>query len=410
MLNKPALGHIRVLDMSRILAGPWASQILADMGAEVIKVERPEQGDDTRSWGPPYATDRQGQDTSESAYYLSTNRGKKSVAVDLTQEAGQKIIRQLVSESDVLLENFKVGGLKKYGLDYESLSKINPEIIYCSISGFGQTGPYANRPGYDFAIQGMGGLMSITGQPDGLPGAGPQKVGVALADITTGLYATIAILAAITHRSETGEGQYIDLSLLDVQTAVLANQSMNYLTTGQAPVRMGNQHPNIVPYQSFKTANGYLILTVGNDAQFERFCSLVKRQDLTRDQRFVTNKDRVKNRTTLIPIIEEIMLEKSSEEWLRDLDKENIPCGPINTIDKVFENEQIKHRNMEIEMSHPVAENLKMVANPIRFSKTPITYDRPPPLLGEHTKAVLSEVLDLDDSEIESLKKQRVVK
>ena len=404
-----ALGHLRVLDMSRILAGPWASQILADMGAEVIKIERPVQGDDTRSWGPPYAKDQRGQDTSESAYYLSTNRGKKSVTVDITQEAGQKIIRQLAQESDVVLENFKVGGLKKYGLDYESLTKFNPELIYCSITGFGQTGPYANRPGYDFAIQGMGGLMSITGQPDDVPGGGPQKVGVALADITSGLYATIAILGALANRYETGEGQYIDLALLDVQAAVLANQAMNYLTTGQAPGRLGNEHPNIVPYQSFTTANGHIILAVGNDAQFKRFCELINHLELAHDQRFISNKERVRNRAILIPIIEKNMMQKSSDEWLQILDEENIPCGPINTIDKVFANEQIQHRGMQLKMEHPVAEEISMVANPIQFSKTPNKYDRPPPLLGEHTDEILTELLDMNEAEIETLKTTGVI-
>jgi crotonobetainyl-CoA:carnitine CoA-transferase CaiB-like acyl-CoA transferase len=404
-----ALGHLRVLDMSRILAGPWASQILADMGAEVIKIERPDQGDDTRSWGPPYARDQQGQDTSESAYYLSTNRGKKSVTVDITQKAGQNIICQLARESDVVLENFKVGGLKKYGLDYESLKKINPQIIYCSITGFGQTGPYANRPGYDFAIQGMGGLMSITGQPDEVPGGGPQKVGVALADITSGLYATIAILAALVNRYETGEGQYIDLALLDVQTAVLANQAMNYLTTGQAPGRLGNEHPNIVPYQSFATENGYIILAVGNDTQFKRFCELANHTELADDLRFTTNRERVRNRVILIPIIEKIMRQKSSEEWLQKLDEENIPCGPINTIDKVFANEQIQHRGMQLRMGHPVAEEISMVANPIQFSKTPNKYDRPPPLLGEHTEEILTGLLEMNEAEIEKLKNTNVI-
>ncbi len=404
-----ALSHLRILDMSRILAGPWASQILADMGAEVIKIERPGKGDDTRSWGPPYAKDLEGQDTSESAYYLSANRGKKSVTVDITQAAGQKIIRQLVRESDVILENFKVGGLKKYGLDYESLIKVNPQLIYCSITGFGQTGPYANRPGYDFVIQGMGGLMSITGQPDDVPGGGPQKVGVALADITTGLYAAIAILAALTNRYETGEGQYIDLALLDVQAAVLANQAMNYLTTGQAPGRLGNEHPNIVPYQSFATANGHIILAVGNDVQFMRLCNLVNHPELADDSRYATNGERVRNRAILIPIIEKIINQRSSEEWLQKFDEENIPCGPINTIDKVFANKQIQHRGMQFKMSHPLAKNVSMVANPIKFSKTPNKYDKPPPLLGEHTDEVLAELLELDIAEIEVLKNTGVI-
>jgi crotonobetainyl-CoA:carnitine CoA-transferase CaiB-like acyl-CoA transferase len=379
------------------------------MGAEVIKIERPGKGDDTRSWGPPYAKDLEGQDTSESAYYLSANRGKKSITVDITQAAGQKIIRQLARESDVVLENFKVGGLKKYGLDYESLTKVNPRLIYCSITGFGQTGPYANRPGYDFVIQGMGGLMSITGQPDDVPGGGPQKVGVALADITTGLYAAIAILAALVNRDKTGEGQYIDLALLDVQAAVLANQAMNYLTTGQAPSRLGNKHPNIVPYQSFATANGHIILAVGNDDQFRRFCELVNNPDLADDPRFTTNKQRVQNRASLIPIIEKIMKQRSSEEWLQKLDDENIPCGPINTIDKVFANEQIQHRGMQFEISHPLAKNISMVANPIQFSKTPNKYDKPPPLLGEHTDEILTEVLELDVAELDALKNRGVI-
>jgi crotonobetainyl-CoA:carnitine CoA-transferase CaiB-like acyl-CoA transferase len=404
-----ALGHLRILDMSRILAGPWASQILADMGAEVIKIEKPGKGDDTRSWGPPYAKVLEGQDTSESAYYLSANRGKKSVTVDITQAAGQEIIRQLALESDVILENFKVGGLKKYGLDYESLIKVNPRLIYCSITGFGQTGPYANRPGYDFVIQGMGGLMSVTGQPDDVPGGGPQKVGVALADIMTGLYAAIAILAALVNRDKTGEGQYIDLALLDVQAAVLANQAMNYLTTGQAPSRLGNKHPNIVPYQSFATANGHIILAVGNDDQFRRFCELVNNPDLADARRFTTNKQRVQNRASLIPIIEKIMKQRSSEEWLQKLDKENIPCGPINTIDKVFANEQIQHRGMQFEISHPLAKNISMVANPIQFSKTPNKYDMPPPLLGEHTDEVLTDLLGLDAAELDVLKNVGVI-
>ncbi|MBL1141138.1 MAG: CoA transferase [Proteobacteria bacterium] len=403
------LSHLRVLDLSRILAGPWATQILADMGAEVIKIERPDQGDDTRSWGPPYVRDQHGHETTEAAYYLSTNRGKKSIAIDITTEAGQKIIYQMVRESDVVVENFKVGSMKKYGLDYETLTKINSRLIYCSITGFGQTGPYANRPGYDFAIQAMGGLMSITGQRDDLPGGGPQKVGVALADVTTGLYATIAILGALANRSETGEGQYIDLALLDVQLAVLANQSMNYLTSGIAPERLGNEHPNIVPYQSFATADDYIILAVGNDSQFQRFCALINESDLADDQRFNTNKQRVHNRDELIPLIEKIMLQKNSEEWLQQLESVKIPCGPINSIDKVFENEQIKHRQMEIEMNHPKAQNLKMVANPIKFSKTPNKYDRPPPLLAEHTNEILKDLLQMNENEIDFLKDTGVV-
>lgn len=405
-----ALKHLRVLDMSRILAGPWAGQILADMGAEVIKVERPGSGDDTRSWGPPYARDAQGRETPESAYFMSANRGKKSIAVDIATPGGQEIIRQLVRHCDVLLENFKVGGMSRYGLDYESLQRINPGLVYCSITGFGQTGPYAHRPGYDFAIQGMGGLMSITGQPDDQPGGGPQKVGVALADISAGLYATIAILAALVNRNETGAGQYIDLALLDVQLAVLANQAMNYLVSGEAPQRLGNSHPNIVPYQSFATANGHIVLAVGNDAQFRRYCLLAGDPGLADDPRFISNRQRVENRGVLIPILEKIMREKTSEEWLQLLETENIPCGPINSIDKVFGNEQIRHRGMRLDMQHPAAGPISMVANPIRFSATPNRYEQPPPLLGEHTRAILRELLELDENEIEALKKTAVIR
>lgn len=395
--------------MSRILAGPWAGQMLADLGADVIKIERPGQGDDTRSWGPPYLKDQEGQDTSEAAYYLCANRGKRSIAVDITKEPGQKIIRRLIRQSDVVLENFKVGGLKKYGLDYESLRKINPKLIYCSITGFGQTGPYAGRPGYDFVIQGMGGLMSITGKGDDAPGGGPQKVGVAIADVMTGLYATIAILAALANRYETGEGQFIDLALLDVQVAVLANQAMNYLTSGKTPERLGNEHPNIVPYQSVATADGHIILAVGNDPQFGRLCDVIGHPELAKDERFATNKERVRNRKILIPFLDEIVQQRRSDEWLKMFDEANIPCGPINTIDKVFEDVQIQHRGMQLNVDHPVAGRIDMVANPIKFSKTPNDYELPPPLLGEHTDEVLTELLDLSEEKISELKRHGVI-
>lgn len=399
-----ALSHIRVLDLSRVLAGPWAGQILADLGAEVIKVEQPGKGDDTRAWGPPYLQDEQGLDTTESAYYLSANRGKKSVTVDITQEAGQGLVRQLASRTDILLENFKVGGLAKYGLDYASLKESNPGLIYCSITGFGQTGPYRQRPGYDFMIQGMGGLMSITGERDNAPGGGPQKVGVALADVLAGMYATVAVLAALAHRDQTGTGQHIDLALLDVQLACLANQAMNYLVSGKPPERLGNAHPNIVPYQVFAAADGYLILAVGNDRQFARFCELVGRPELASDERFARNAARVQYRETLIPILQTILTQRGTQVWLTELEAAGIPCGPINTLDKVFADPQIQHREMRVTLPHPLADTVPTVASPLRFSATPVQYRRPPPTLSQHTDEVLSDWLGLNAADINTLR------
>lgn len=404
-----ALSGLRVLDLSRVLAGPWASQTLADMGAEVIKIERPGAGDDTRGWGPPFAKDANGNDTTEAAYYLTANRGKKSLTIDITKPEGQEIVRNIAAQSDVVLENFKVGGLAKYGLDYATLSALNPKLVYCSITGFGQDGPYKDRPGYDFMIQGMGGLMSITGAPDSAPGGQPMKVGVAVADIFTGLYATIGILAALRHRDATGEGQYIDLALLDVQAAVLANQAMNYLTTGNAPGRLGNAHPNIVPYEAFPSADGYLILAVGNDSQFKSFCAVAGLDDLPADERYATNRNRVANRDTLVPLIRQAMVLKTTDEWIAALEKANVPCGPINTLDRVFDNPQVKHRGLVKHLDHPTAGTVPTVGNPIRFSRTPITDEKAPPMLGQHSDEILRKVADLSDDQIAKLRDAGIV-
>lgn len=403
-----ALSHIRVLDLSRILAGPWAGQILADLGADVIKVERPGPGDDTRGWGPPWIKDNQGQDTSVAAYYLCANRNKRSITVDITQPEGQDIVRRLAAQSDVVLENFKLGGLKQYGLDYDSLKAVNPRLVYCSITGFGQDGPYAPRAGYDFLIQGLGGLMSITGRPDGEPGAGPMKVGVALTDILTGLYATNAVLAALAWREKSGEGQYIDMALLDVQVACLANQAMNYLATGSNPRRMGNAHPSIVPYQDFPTADGHMILAIGNDGQFARFCEVAGRPELAADARFATNRARVENRAELIPLLNEITATRTTTEWIAQLEARAVPCGPINGLAEVFADPQVQARGLAVKMPHPEAGEVPLVASPIRLSKTPVEYRRAPPLVGEHTDEILAD-LGVDAAGIAGLRERGVV-
>ena len=403
-----ALSHIRVLDLSRILAGPWAGQILADLGADVIKVERPGPGDDTRGWGPPWIKDDQGQDTSVAAYYLCANRNKRSITVDITQPEGQDIVRRLAAQSDVVLENFKLGGLKQYGLDYDSLKAVNPRLVYCSITGFGQDGPYAPRAGYDFLIQGLGGLMSITGRPDGEPGAGPMKVGVALTDILTGLYATNAVLAALAWREQSGEGQYIDMALLDVQVACLANQAMNYLATGSNPRRMGNAHPSIVPYQDFTTADGHMILAIGNDGQFARFCEVAGRPELAADARFATNRARVENRAELIPLLNQITATRTTAEWIGQLEARAVPCGPINGLAEVFADPQVQARGLAVKMPHPEAGEVPLVASPIRLSKTPVEYRRAPPLVGEHTDEILAD-LGVDAAGIAGLRERGVV-
>ncbi len=399
------LQGFRVLDLSRILAGPWASQMLADLGAEVIKIERPGSGDDTRGWGPPFMPDQDGNATSESAYFHGANRGKYSVCIDIAQAEGQELLRELACHSDVLLENFKRGGLGKYGLDYAALHEINARLVYCSITGFGQDGPYADRAGYDFMIQAMGGIMSVTGEADGQP----MKIGVALADIMTGLYAANAIQAALIHQRASGQGQYIDMALLDVQVATLANQAMNYLASGVNPTRLGNAHPNIVPYQAFQTADGYIILAVGNDAQFQRFCELGGRADLATDSRFGSNRERVRNRAELIPLVVDIMRQKTTGEWLEALNARGIPCGPINELDQVFADPQVRHRGLELELDHPVAGKVASVANPIRMSQTPPQYRLAPPTLGQHTDEVLGQLLELDRERLAGLRQRGVI-
>ena len=369
-MSGPLTG-VTVLDLSRILAGPWSTQVLADYGATVWKIERPNAGDDTRHWGPPYAKDGQGQDTAESAYFLSANRGKKSIELDITSTAGQEAVRKMAAEADIIVENYKVDGLKKYGLDYASLLKINPRLIYCSITGFGQTGPKAHHAGYDAMIQGMGGLMSITGEADTLPGGGPQKVGVAVADLMTGMYAVSAILAALFHREKTGQGQHIDLALLDTQVAWLANQSSNYLVSGKVPQRLGTAHPNIVPYQAMPVADGYILLAVGNDGQFQRCCEVLGCPELAFQDDYLTNAKRVSNREPLIAKLSELFLSKTVQQWVELLSEVHVPCGPINTIEQVFEEPQIKHRQMQFSLEHPTAGSVPQVGNPVKFSATP---------------------------------------
>ncbi|NDP42091.1 MAG: CoA transferase [Aromatoleum sp.] len=403
------LSHLVVLDLSRVLAGPWCTQLLADLGATVIKIERPGTGDDTRAWGPPYLKDAQGHDTSEAAYYLCCNRGKLSVAVDFTQPDGQAIVRDLAEQSDVLVENFKVGGLAKYGLDYASLAAPNPRLVYCSITGFGQDGPYADRAGYDFIIQGMSGFMSVTGERDELPGGGPQKAGVAISDLMTGMYATVAIQAALAHRERTGQGQWIDACLFDSAVAMMATMSHNYLITGTPPGRVGNAHQNIVPYQVFACSDGHLILAVGNDGQFAKFCAVAGKPEWAADSRFAKNADRVRNRETLVPMISEVVRTRTQRVWLDALEPLGIPSGPINGLDQVFADPQIAARGLRMDLPHPLAGSVPQVGLPLRFSATPPAYDRPPPLLGEHTAEVLRERLGLDDARIAVLASRGVV-
>jgi len=399
----PPLTGIRVLDLTRVLAGPWCTQNLADLGAEVIKIERPGAGDDTRAWGPPYLKDPDGNDTTEAAYYLSANRNKFSVALDIATPRGAELVRQLAGQSDILVENFKVGGLRKYGLDYDSLSRANPRLIYCSVTGFGQTGPYASRPGYDFMIQGMGGLMSITGERDDLPGGGPQKAGVAVADLMTGMYSTVGILAALHERARSGLGQHIDMALLDCQVAMMANQNLNYMTSGKAPRRAGNAHQNLVPYQVFAARDGHLIVAVGNDSQFRNYCRVIGMPGLASDPRFATNPQRVQNRDALVPLLVERMATGARDTWLAELEAAGVPAGPINTLDQVYEDPQVLARGMRRELPHPTAGTVPVAASPLKLSGSPVQYRHAPPLLGQHTRQVLAERLGLSDAEIDAL-------
>jgi crotonobetainyl-CoA:carnitine CoA-transferase CaiB-like acyl-CoA transferase len=408
------LAGIRVLDLSRVLAGPWCTQTLADLGADVIKVERPGSGDDTRGWGPPFLEDTQGRDTGESAYYLGANRNKRSFTCDIAKPQGQALIRALVPHCHVFVENFKVGDMRRYGLDFESLRALNPALVYCSITGFGQTGPYRERAGYDYAIQGMGGLMSITGERDDL-GGGPQKVGVAVADLFTGLYSTVAILGALRHAERTGCGQQVDMALLDTQVAMLANLGANYLVSGKVPGRSGNAHQNIVPYQVFETApnedgqRDHVILAVGNDSQFAKFCDVAGRPELASDPRFSKNQDRVRNRQVLVPMLEAVMKARRKHDWLAALEAAKVPCGAINNLAEVFADPQVSERGMVHEWDHPLHPGLKLVASPIKLSETPVRSERPPPLLGQHTQEVLQELLGYPAAQVDALRKEGII-
>ena len=385
-----SLAGIRVLDLSRVLAGPWCTQTLADLGADVVKVERPHSGDDTRGWGPPFLQDRHGEDSAEAAYYLGTNRNKRSVTVDIARPEGQDVIRQLALDSDVFIENFKVSDMARYGLDAASLCALNPRLVYCSVTGFGQTGPYRERAGYDYAVQGIGGLMSVTGERDDLPGGGPQKVGVAVADLFTGMYAAVAILAALRHRDASGQGQVIDMALLDTQVAMLANLGANYLATGVPPARMGNAHQNIVPYQVFEVADGHLILAVGNDSQFAKFCAVAGQPALALDPLYERNADRVRHRDTLVPLLAALLKQRCKTDWLVALEAAKVPCGAINNLEEVFADPQVLERQMVVDMAHPLVDSIRLVASPIKLSATPVQYLRAPPMLGQHTDEVLS--------------------
>ena len=417
-----SLNGIRILDLSRVLAGPWCTQTLADLGADVIKIERPGQGDDTRGWGPPFLQDADGRDTAESAYFLATNRNKRSVTCDLASPGGQALVRDLVRHCDVFVENFKVGDMARYGLDYASLREVNPSLVYCSITGFGQTGPYRERAGYDYAVQGMGGLMSVTGERDGQVDAlgeplagGPQKVGIAVADLFTGMYATVGILAALRHAERTGQGQHLDMALLDTQVAVLANLGANYLVSGQVPRRAGNAHQNIVPYQVFEVARrpdgqpDHVILAVGNDSQFARFCDLAGQPELATDPRVARNADRVRHRETLVPLLEIVMKTRGKAQWLSALEAAKVPCGAINDLAEVFADPHVQARDMVDEWAHPHHAGLRLVASPLKMSGTPVRHDMPPPQLGQHTEQVLAEVLGLPSEQIEALRQQDII-
>src|SRR5262245_57937577 len=386
------LSHIRVLDLSRIMAGPWAGQILADLGADVIKVERSGAGDDTRGWGPPFLKDKSGKDPRDAGYYLAVNRGRRSIALDLQTREGQDIVRALASQADIVLENFKVGTLAKFGLAYEDLKAVKPDIIYCSVTGFGQSGPRRDQAAYDFMIQAMCGLMSVTGEAEGKPGGGPQKVGIPIVDIMTGMYTTIAVLAALARRAETGQGDFVDIGMLDVGVGFLANQAMNFLISGKPPRRTGNAHPTIQPQDVFKARDGHLVVAVGNDEQFRKLCDVMGQPELARDERFAANAGRVRNNATLTPLIADILATKDRAHWVEACARAGVPCGPINSVPEAFDDVQVKHRDMLVEIPHPVAGNVPQVASPMRFTNAPLSYERAPPLIGQHTDEILREI------------------
>jgi formyl-CoA transferase len=403
------LSHIRVLDLTRVLAGPWAAQNLADLGAEVIKVERPKKGDDSRAYGPPWVKDENGKETKEAAYFMAANRGKKSITIDIAKPQGQAIVRELAKRADVLLENYKTGDLARYKLSYDDLKELNPGLIYCSITGFGQTGPYRERPGFDFMVQGMGGFMSVTGERDDRPGGGPQRAGVPIVDIMTGMYSTIAVCAAIASREKTGQGQFIDMALLDTQIGILANQGMNFLATGEAPGRLGNTHPNIVPYQSFKTKDGDIILACGNDNLFNKFCDVAGAPHLPKDARFATNGTRVSNRAAMDEVLIPIFKTRTTAQWVSDLEKGGVPCGPINNLKDVFDDPHVQARGMRIELPHATAGKVPLIRSPMRFSGTPVEHTAGPPTLGQHTDEVLAKTLGKSADEIAALKAEGIV-
>lgn len=403
--TKGALSGIRVLDLTRILAGPSCTQILGDLGADVIKIERPGSGDDTRRWGPPFAKTPDGEDTQESAYYLCANRNKRSVTVDMSKPEGVAILKRLLKDCQILTENFKTGGLKKYGLDYDSLKDEFPDLIYCSITGFGQTGPYAARPGYDYLAQGMGGFMSITGEPDGQP----MKAGISIADIMTGMYATVSVLAALNHRNTTGEGQHLDLCLLDSMIATMTFEASNYLASGKLPTRLGNAHPNVVPYQVVPTKDGHIIIASGNEDQFKRFCEFSGAEHWMADPRFETNSLRIQNRTDFVPLLYEVMAQKTSQEWLEGLEGVGVPCGPVNTLEQVFNDPQVLAREMKVEIPHPTAGSVTVPGSPINMSKTPVKYRMAPPLVGQHTDEVLGELLNISAEDRDALREKGLI-
>ncbi|GAB1579932.1 CaiB/BaiF CoA transferase family protein [Bordetella petrii] len=399
-----ALSHLRVLDLSRILAGPWCTQNLADLGAEVIKVERPGSGDDTRAWGPPWTRDAHGKDAADSTYYAAANRGKKSIAIDIASAAGQQLVRELAARSDVLVENYKIGDLRRYGLDYDSLRAVNPGLVYCSITGYGQDGPSARKPGYDFVFQAIGGLMSITGERDDLPGGGPQKTGIAIADVITGMYATIAILAALNHRTVSGQGQYIDMALLDCIVALGGNQITGYFANGKIPHRYGNAHASLVPYQVFAVADGEIVVAVGNDVQWQRYCAAIERPDLAADPRWAKVKGRIVGRDTLVPELARAMLTRGAADWIARLEAADVPCGRINNYQQVFQDPQVRHRGLRVDIPRPGGGTVGTIASPLRLRGTPVKYDLPPPTLGDSTDYVLGKVLGYSARQIADLK------